>query len=78
MESEDRIDKYWEEYEARWFDSYDDYYNDYVDRNRAELHEEYLERFWDEPQYKWNYDYDDFQEDFYDYHYWEYFDDDWR
>lgn len=75
---ENRLDTYWEEYEARWFDSYDDYYRDYFDRNKADNFEDYYEVYSDYSDYWWNYTFDDFRDDFYDDHYWEYFDDDGR
>lgn len=75
-EYENRLDMYWDEFEARGFDSYDDYYNDYIDKNSAWLYESYLEAYWNYPDYWWKYEYADFYDDFYDDHYWEYFDDD--
>ena len=61
------------EYRKRWYSSYDDYYWDNFDKNKADYFDDYYDVYADYDDYWWNYGFADFRDDFYDDHYWEYF-----
>ena len=63
-----------EPYQLRWYHSYDEYFWDYFDRNKADYFDDYSDVYSDYPDYWGNYSFADFRDDFYDDHYWEYFD----